>query len=275
MKIWICTVVVALTGLICAPTRAYAWGRDGHEIVARIAEARLTPKAKAGVEALLGKDKSMVSVANWADAIRKDREETGPWHYVNIPYEMRGFDEARDGKNGDNVVDKIVEFANVLNDRKRSDADREEALKFLIHFVGDLHQPLHSTERNDDKGGNFRLVFFLNQSEAVNLHRVWDSEILKRMMKTGPTDLSADEMAARINESITEKQVREWTRSDPVAWVNESHKLAVEIVYADIPADGPPPKIAEAYLTRAEPVIEMQLARAGVRLADVLNRVFQ
>jgi len=271
MKLWLCILVIVLL----APTLAFAWGRDGHEIVARIAEARLIPKARAGVEALLGRTESMASVANWADQIRKDREETGPWHYVNIPYEMRGFDEARDGKNGDNVVNKIVDFATVLNDRKRSDADREEALKFLIHFVGDLHQPLHSTDRNDDKGGNFRLVFFLDQPEAVNLHRVWDSEILKHMMNDGEKKESVEEMAARIATSITDKQARQWTAGDPVAWVNESHKLAVETVYADVPADGPPVKIGEAYVTRAEPVIEMQLARAGVRLADVLNRVFR
>ena len=183
--------------LLSAQTDLFAWGRDGHAIIAQIAEARLTPQAKAGVEELLGK-RTMSSVASWADTIRKDREETSPWHYVNIPYEMRGYDPARDGKNGENVIDKIVDFANVLNDRKRPEAEREEALKFLIHFVGDLHQPLHCSERNEDRGGNFRLVFFLEKPEAISLHRAWDSEILEHIMKTaGDEKLSTADYAQR------------------------------------------------------------------------------
>lgn len=267
---------VFLLALLLLPSSlAHGWGRDGHAIVAQIAESRLTPKAKEGVEALLGK-KSMTSVASWADTIRKDREETSPWHYVNIPYEMKGYDPARDGKNGENVIDKIIDFANVLNDRKRSDEDREEALKFLIHFVGDLHQPLHSTDRNDDKGGNFRLVFFLDKPEAVSLHRTWDSEILEYMMKQRTEGKeSANDMAARLAASIDEKQAKQWLRADPVGWANESHKLAVDVVYAGVAAGGPPVKLDAAYVQRAGPVIELQLQRAGVRLADVLNRVFR
>src|SRR3954463_3056035 len=172
---------ILLLLLLSIPAHVFAWGRDGHAIVAQIAESRLTPKAKAAVDELLGKQ-TMSGVSSWADQIRKERDETATWHYVDIPYEMRAYDAARDGKNGNNVIDKIVDFANVLNDRTRPAADREEALKFLIHFVGDIHQPLHSAERNEDKGGNFRLVFFLDEPQAVNLHKVWDSVLLKHMM---------------------------------------------------------------------------------------------
>jgi hypothetical protein len=200
---------------------------------------------------------------------------------VNIPYEMASYDPARDGKNGENVIDKIIDFANALNDPKRSHDEREEALKFLIHFVGDLHQPLHSTDRNDDKGGNFRLVFFLDKREAVSLHRTclhrtWDSEILEHMMKNRTEGKeSANEMATRLAASIDEKQAKQWLRADPVGWANESHKLAVDVVYAGVAADGPPVKLDAAYVERAQPVVELQLQRAGVRLADVLNRIFR
>jgi hypothetical protein len=268
-------LICCLSIVLLLPANLFAWGREGHAIVAQIAESRLTPKAREGVEALLAKRSTMSSVASWADTIRKDRGETAPWHYVNIPYEMRGYDAARDGKNGQNIIDKIVDFANVLDDRQRPDADREEALKFLIHFVGDIHQPLHCADRNDDKGGNFRLVFFLDDPKALSLHRTWDSEILEHMMKGGEEDESIKAMAARIAVGISEKQVREWTKGDPVAWANESHKLAVQVAYADLPADGPPPKLDLDYVARAQPVVEQQLARAGVRLADVLNRIFR
>src|SRR5690349_12908753 len=152
-------VVIVLTLLLPAHS-ALAWGPDGHKIVADIAESRLTPQAKAAIADLLGgtDDTSLASIANWADSIRRDREETAPWHYVDIPYEMSGFDPQRDGKDGNNVIAKLQEFANVLNDRKASREQRAEALKFIVHFMGDLHQPMHCVERNGDKGGNFRLV---------------------------------------------------------------------------------------------------------------------
>src|SRR5215213_8716979 len=210
--------VLALLLPFSLPAHVFAWGREGHAIVAQIAESRLTPKAKAAIDDLLPKQATMSSVSSWADSIRKEREETATWHYVDIPYEMRAYDAARDGKNGNNVIDKIVDFANVLNDRTRPAAEREEALKFLIHFIGDLHQPLHCAERNEDKGGNFRLVFFLDEPQAVNLHRTWDSVILKHVMGKGQKKLSNSEYAKKIADSITEKQTTEWTRSQPVNW---------------------------------------------------------
>jgi len=261
--------------LLLIPSDAFAWGKEGHAIIAQIAESRLTPTAKDGVAALLAKGETMSSVSSWADSIRKERDETSTWHYVDIPYEMKAYDAARDGKNGNNVIEKIVDFANILNDRTRPANERTEALKFLIHFVGDLHQPLHCAERNEDKGGNFRLVFFLEDPQAVNLHRVWDSVILKHIMEAGDQKQSASDVATRIAASITDGQAKEWTRSEPMAWANESHRLAVDVVYADVPADGPPVKLGDAYVQRAEPVVEMQLARGGARLAEVLNRIFR
>ncbi|CAN5572911.1 S1/P1 nuclease [soil metagenome] len=260
--------------VLVLPADLFAWGREGHAIVAQIAESRLTPKAKAAVAELLGKQ-TMSSVSSWADSVRKERDETSTWHYVDIPIEMAAYDPARDGKSGNNVIDKIVDFANVLNDPKRPREEREEALKFLIHFVGDLHQPLHCAERNGDKGGNFRLAFFLDEPKAANLHRIWDTNILKHRMGEGEGKLSIAQYADKVAASITESQARSWTRSEPVAWANESHKLAIDVVYAGVALDGPPVKIGDDYVRRAEPVIEMQLARAGTRLAEVLNRVFR
>jgi len=269
----IIAIALAATCFLIAPRELLAWGRDGHEIVARIAEARLTSKAAAGVKELLGGEGSIVAVANWADQIRKERDETGPWHYVDIPYEMSSYDAERDGKNGNNIIDKLQELANVLNDRQAPREKRVEALKFVVHFMGDLHQPLHCAERNGDKGGNFRLVMFPGEQKAVNLHRIWDSTILNRAMERDK--LSAADYAEKLNKAVTKEQEREWLANGDVArWALESHRLAVEIVYGGIPADGPPPMIDEKYLRTAEPTIDVQLQRAGVRLAALLNRVF-
>jgi hypothetical protein len=263
---------VAVIWMLLPAPDALAWGPDGHRIVADIAEARLTANAKAAIAELLGgsEDTSLASIANWADKIRKERDETATWHYVDIPYEMSGFDPARDGHSGNNVIAKIEEFANVLNDRNAPRQQRVEALKFLVHFIGDIHQPMHCVERNGDKGGNFRLVFFPGKREAVNLHRIWDSDILKLAM----ADQDDEKFAAALNDKITREQENAWTRGNPTSWANEGHDLAVKVAYANIPTDGPPPAISDQYLAAAEPVVQMQLSKAGVRLANLLNRIF-
>jgi hypothetical protein len=258
---------------ILLPRASFGWGREGHQIVATIAEARLSPRAKAGVQELLGGD-SLSDVANWADEIRKERNETSTWHYVDIPYEMTGYDKERDGKNGNNVADKIVEFADVLNDRKQPKETRVEALKFLVHFIGDIHQPLHCAERNEDRGGNTRLVFFMENPKAVNLHSVWDSVILKQDMKRLDKK-SVKEYSEMLMSTLDEKLAKKWMGQDPFHWANEGHDMAVKVVYAGILADGPPPKLGEEYLKAANPAVETQLQKGGVRLADVLNRIFR
>lgn len=265
-----------LTALLIVPflaPLAHAWGGDGHQIVCLIAEDRLTPAAKAAIHALLGKNVNIsdAEIASWADQIRRERRETAPWHYVDIPTDAEGFDEARDGQHGNNVIDKISDFTAVLKDPDASKSKRAEALKFLVHFVGDLHQPLHCADRNHDKGGNARLVFFLDQPRAVNLHTAWDTLILLR--RKGATRIAV--YADKLNAEITPEQAAEWANGTPTDWANQSHALAVKVVYAGVRADGPPPKLDQKYLDVAGPVIDLQLQRAGVRLATILNDVFR
>lgn len=261
------TISIILSVLL--PTIAYAWGGDGHQIVCLIAEDRLTPAA----HSLLGSTVNIsdAEIASWADQVRRERQETGPWHYVDIPFDAKSFDEKRDGKNGNNVIDKINDCQATLKDLKASKNDRVEALKFLVHFVGDEHQPLHCAERNGDKGGNGRLVFFLDRPRATNLHSVWDTAILLTRKGTTRNAAYADTLNARIKP----EQAAEWEKGTPADWANESHKVAVEIVYRDIPADGPPPKLDKPYVDAGGLVIEQQLQRGGVRLAMILNNVFK
>jgi hypothetical protein len=262
------SVFLVLACALAWVSPCFGWGADGHRIVAFIATARLTPQAKEDVKALLG-NATLVDVASWPDQIRQERPETGPWHYVDIPVNAASYDAARDGKDGNNVIDAIDKFEKVLGDPSAPLAKRAEALKFVVHFCGDIHQPLHCAERDHDKGGNARLVFFLDRQMAVNLHACWDSWILLDSKGTTSDSVYAGALSARISQA----QAAEWVKSTPVDWANESHQLAVDVVYKNVPEGGPPPKLGRDYVNAAKPVIDQQLEKGGVRLADVLNRV--
>ena len=128
--------------LLITPAMCLAWGGEAHQIVALIAEDHLTPKAKAVIAELLdGAHISDAEVASWADQIRRERSNTAPWHYVDIPVTADVFDRTRDGKYGNNVIDAIEGQLKVLKDRSAPREKRQEALKFVVHFVGDIHQP--------------------------------------------------------------------------------------------------------------------------------------
>lgn len=212
-------------------------------------------------------------MASWADNVRRQKKETGPWHFVDIPADAETFDEKRDGNHGNNVIDAINKFEKVLADKSKSKDERAEALKYLVHFIGDIHQPLHCADRHGDKGGNGRLAFFLKRQTATNLHTVWDSTILISIKGSRTRNL---DYAKTLNVKITDKQAANWIEGTPEDWANESHKLAISVAYKDISeVPSPLPKIDQDYIDRAGPVIEQQLERGGVRLANILNEVFK
>lgn len=256
--------VLPLLFVLLIPSTLFAWGGDGHQIVCLIAEEHLSSAAKAGIHDLLGDANiSDAEIASWADNIRRGRRNTASWHFVDIPVDATSCDEQRDGKHGKNVIDKINQFERVLSDHNTSREKRAEALKFLVHFVGDLHQPLHCADR-DDKGGNTRLVFFLDQPRALNLHIVWDTTIL--LHRKGKTRVL--QYAMTLNHKISKEQARQWKQGTIEDWANESHMVAVNVAYKGVPADGPPPKLDQAYVDRAADTIDQQLQRSGVRLGD-------
>jgi hypothetical protein len=156
-------------------TPVFAWGAEGHEIVALIAARELSPSARAQVAHLLGSTAMMVHESNWADEIRDQRPETGPWHYVDIPLRAPGYDARRDCPDRDCVVAQIENDQRILANRKLGDGVRAEALRFLIHFIADVHQPLHAGD-NEDRGGN--QVRVVMGRERANLHRIWDADAI-------------------------------------------------------------------------------------------------
>lgn len=241
-----------------APARPVFWYDLGHRIVADIAEHRLTPQAARAVRDILG-DQRMSDASVWADNIKQYRHDADPLHYVNIPLEASWYDAARDCPHRRCIIAAIAADQKVLANNTASMLDRAEALRFLIHFMGDLHQPLHVAD-DHDRGGNLRAVWL--EGDSMNLHRVWDGELLNHYGLNEATYLSQLELAMRTMD------LRALERGTVADWAMEGHRIAVEQVYR-LPPGG---RLGEAYLQENKPVIDHALIAAGVRLAAVLNQ---
>lgn len=265
-KLRLLCAIIALSFPLTHARSAYAWGNEGHAVIADIAEAHLTPRTRAAVHDLLTLENytHLAEVASWADYVRLQRRYTAPWHFVNIPLEAPAYDPARDCPHDDCVVARIGLFAAIFADRNASPRARLEALKFVTHFVGDVHQPLHA-EDNHDHGGN--MIRVTNYPHYASLHRLWDTDMVEA------NDPDADHLARRLDASITAVEINDWDSSGPVAWANESHALAIR-AYALLgtPVAGAGITVPESYVATERPVIEFQLKRAGVRLAKILNQ---
>jgi hypothetical protein len=249
------TLVALFAALVASP--AWAWGPQGHEIVAAVALRELTPTARAEVSHLLGTVPMMVHEASWADEIREARPETGAWHYVDIPLAASGYSAARDCARGDCVVAQIDRDVRALSNHRLPDKLRAEALRFLIHFVADVHQPLHA-EDNDDRGGN--QVDVRIGRERANLHKVWDTDVVKPL--TQDPDM--------ILRGFTADQRQQWQSGNAARWAEESHAIARDQIYP--PLHGARRlRLPRDYAFREAPLARIQLAKAGLRLAWLLN----
>lgn len=252
--------------LLCAALPALGWGPEGHDLVARIAEAQLTPAAQAHVAEILGPGSTMVSVSSWPDQIRRRRPETAPWHFVDIPIDKPGLDMARDCPNGNCVIGAIAAMRAKLRDPATDSKQRREALMFVIHFIADMHQPLHSSNNSDRGGNDVHIVF---EGRPGNLHSLWDSGLLSRMGKE-------DDLFAKLS-AVSARRRKKFDKGTVSDWAEQAHKLAQRVVYGKLPkaAPGKPLVIGADYERRADPVIELQIERAGARLAAVLNHDLQ
>ncbi len=268
IAIRVALVVAALLGGV---SPVLAWGPEGHRIVAHIAGSELTSKARAGVAALLGGDATaeMMRVSTWADEIRHDRPDTAPWHYVNIPVGSSGYNAARDCPQDDCVVGQIERDIRIVGDRSLAKPIRAEALRFLIHFVGDVHQPLHAADNRDRGGNTVRVVL---NGERTNLHAVWDHDVVEAL----GADPAA--VARRLEQNITPAKQRRWAGGTPADWVNGSFAIASQEIYGRLRGRGGaqrPIVLLANYAIAESPIAARQLEKAGVRLAWVLNRVFR
>jgi hypothetical protein len=293
--VWIC-VVNGLMGFICIGTSAsaYAWGDEGHEVVGLIADHYLDAAVRTKVQTILAgdithltPDTGIASEATWADKFRdSDRNttkvhynQTHNWHFVDIELDQPNIDSAcfnhppiptgtvaSEASPDDCVVDKVTQFAAELKSMATTPDEKREALQFLLHFVGDLHQPLHSSD-DHDKGGNDKHVLAVG-IKANNLHHFWDTEFV---LKLGS---DPQQVANALITKITPGQITSWHRGTPATWATQSYSVAKAKVYAPLPTPDAKGRyrISSAYIHGATAAVSTQLSRAGVRLAMVLNQ---
>jgi hypothetical protein len=242
---------------------AHAWGPVGHAVIADVANAHLHPKTRLAVKKLL-KHATMASVASWADMVRDDRPETYNWHFVDIETEDSNYLPERDcaaSDRGDCAVAAIERFRKVLADKNAKQAARAEALRFLIHLVGDVHQPLHCADHHD-RGGNEVQVLYCGQ--GTTLHHAWDSDMIRS------TGLTEDQYRAHIEgfvDALSDEDIAHMQSGTPISWVLESHKAAVSHSYK-IPASK---ELCGDYTDTNLTIVDKQFARAGLRLAKLLD----
>ncbi|UOY07374.1 S1/P1 nuclease [Muricauda sp. SCSIO 64092] len=236
------------------------WGPKGHRVTGYIAEKHLTRKAKKALDNLL-EGHSLAFVSTYADEIKSDTKYAGytPWHYVNYPLDMTYKDSEKSAA-GD-IVTGIAKCKMVLRDGNGSRADKIFHLKLLVHFLGDLHQPLH-VGRAVDRGGNDIPLQWFN--ERSNLHKLWDTNLLETY------GMGFYELGDELDRSTPKKERKQMQEGTIESWLEESHVLAKQI-YASANAEE---KLGYSYAYEYNPMVFEQLKKGGFRLAKVLNEVF-
>lgn len=310
-------VVLAVAAAVATPRAVWAWGCEGHMIVARIAGWHLTPAAAKKTADLLAQSKidphldrfcghgdwdALVDGSTWPDDVREDRPYTSSWHFLDIPRDATADDVTSFCPAKGCVTKAIATQLGVLRSSSKSAKQKAEALRFLVHFVGDVHQPMHDVT-NGDRGGNCVPVTYLGRTPepgdkgkyTPNLHQMWDSTIIKTELFA--RDLTPFELAARIDCRF-ESQIEGWLQSPgtPADWAREGHQKARELGYGKLSPAVPVQEPVEltscaqgnaskkmldlhlvadqAYQDAAFAVINEQLAKAGARLAALLNEIW-
>jgi hypothetical protein len=287
--------IILVTSLAVAalPQRAAAWGDDGHKAVALIAQHYLTPAARKQVNAMLAADTDpltkhdIASEATWADKYRdsnhrKDHyEETKRWHFVDLEISDPDMTAACFGRKplpagtpasvGDKmacVVDKVSQFAFELEAPGTDSEERVFALKFLLHFVGDMHQPLHASDNNDAGGNSIKVTVDGFPHKAKDeLHGFWDTQFVDAL------GMPPAALAKKLWEQITPEQEAQWKDGTVDDWAMEAFDISFTDVYGDPPLSKDMPQhLDSAYVAQAEKDVALQLSKAGVRLAAVLNK---
>jgi hypothetical protein len=279
--------LVAATTVTLAPGPAFAWGGEGHILVAAIARSRLSPETVAKVDAILAQDHDtltppdMLSRSTWADAWRgAGHRETAEWHFADIELDHPDFDAAcyghpapatppSTGPAQDCIVDKVAQFTQELGARDTPPAERILALRYVLHFMGDLHQPLHVAD-NHDRGGNCVRIA-LGGQRTVNLHSYWDTVVV------GELGSDAKDILSKLESGITRDQASAWSAGDFSSWAKETNGVAVSVAYSfktppRCENDMVPLDLPAGYDARAQAAASLQLMRAGVRLAVVLEK---
>ena len=269
-------VLMALIAALAA-LDAGAWGADGHSVTAEIAQRRIAPKTAAEIERLLGRGHSLASIASWADDVRDARPDTFNWHFVDIPIDRETYDPAIDcaaSNKGDCIIAELDRLRTQLVCAPTDEAKRD-ALRYAVHFIGDLHQPLHTV--NEEQGGNgikveveiqpLKCAKCTPRRTQDNLHAVWDTTLIVN------TSWNWGAYVNRLEDGwLATAEARSGTVTDgtPLDWALATHAVAREMWKLT-----PPDRvITTPYYLKAVPVIDRQLGLAGLRIARFLDDAY-
>ena len=256
MKARLFTAAAAIAFAL-APAPAFAWGKTGHRVVAAIADAQLSGLARAHVKQILGQAESLDEAANWPDEMRSNpspfwQKTSTPWHYVTL----NGIVYDHAPSEGD-ALEALSKYSATLRDPAASLADKHLALRFVVHIVGDLHQPLHVGKCCDRGGNDIKVKWF---GRDLNLHSVWDSALVDEQQ------LSFTEMTAKLQRHTSNADVIAWWDINPRDWMSESAQIR-ETIYPR-PSNDPKkvPELSYSYVYQNTPIMERRLKQAPFRL---------
>ena len=241
--------------------QALSWGQTGHRVTGAIAQQYLTPETQRAISQLLVNE-DLAEASTYADEMKSNPSEfwkktANPWHYVNV-FDGKTYSDVAPPLEG-NAVTALDIFSEQLTNKQSNFADKQLALRFIVHIIGDLHQPFHAGNGKDKGGNDVKLKFFWEDS---NLHRVWDSGLIDRQQ------WSYTEWTKVLSRKITEQQAKDWVVVDPKVWIAESAKLR-----ANVYPDGD--KLSWNYQYQNLPIVKQRLQMGGVRIAAYLNALFK
>ena len=254
-----------LISAIFTSSDSLAWGQNGHRVVGKIAESHITETTKSAIQPFLAGE-SLAQVSTWPDEMRSNpgkfwQKQSSRWHYINAA-PNKSFSINHDHTNNKESVSNILEGIHysikTLKDKNSSLDAKQFSLRFLVHLVGDSHQPFHAG-RSEDRGGNRIKVSFFGQD--TNLHSLWDTKLVEN------ENLSFTEYAQFINTNNSEL-IAEYLESTPTTWIEESHNLA-NALYKSTNEE-----VGYSYVYKNTPIVKTRLLQAGVRLAGLLNAMF-
>jgi hypothetical protein len=241
--------------------QALSWGQVGHRVTGAIAQQYLTPEAQHAISQLLINE-DLAEASTYPDEMKSNPSEfwkktANPWHYVNV-FDGKTYSDVAPPPEG-NAVTALAMFSRQLTDKQSSLAEKQLALRFIVHIIGDLHQPFHAGNGLDRGGNDVKLEFFWEDS---NLHRVWDSGLIDRQQ------LSYTEWSQILSRKISSQQATQWMQVDPQVWIAESAKLRANL-YPE--SD----KLSWDYQYQNLPLVKQRLQMGGVRIAAYLNALLK
>jgi len=253
-------ILTATAALLLTAAPAFSWGKTGHRVTGSIAERYLSEQALTAVRDILGVE-DLAEASNWPDFMRSSQDDvwraSGPYHYATIP-EGTEYDLSMAPEAGD-AYTALQMFSEMVTDENAPLEERQRALRFIVHLIGDLHQPMHVGDGSDRGGNDVTVIFF---EHVTTLHLVWDEDMVDYEM------LSYTEMTEWLDRRITPEQVDEWSVTDPRIWMSESAEIRPSLYPDDA-------ELQWNYVYEHRGTMRTRLSQGGIRLAAYLNELFE